>query len=521
PGADVMRLAADRYARVADPTWGGVGRQTKFPSRLPIRFLLRYQRRTGDSRALDMATLALDKMAAGGIYDHVGGGFHRYSTEVRWLVPHFEKMLYDNAQLSLAYLEAFQVTGRPEYERIVRETLDYVIREMTSPEGGFYSASDADSIGPSGETEEGYFYTWTPAELDAVLGQELAQTFGAYYGVTEAGNFEGRNILHHWRELARVAKDLGASPDSVRSQLVDARAKLYAARSKRPAPLRDDKILVGWNGLMISSFARAGFVLGEASYTRHAVRAAELILDHGLQENRLRRVLRGTRARGPAFLEDYSFAIAAFLDLYEAAPDPRWIRAAERLQSTLDEHYHDDIGGGYFRSANDHESLIAREKPSRDGALPAGNGVAALNLLRLSEYTQNIAYIESASLLFSAYYDALTQRPTSIAEMLLAVDYQTETTKEIVIVAPSSGADPSAMLAPLRNHYLPSRIVSIVRQGADLEAHAGVVPLVRDKKAQGGAVTAYVCENRVCDAPTTDPAVFAGQISKTARLEFE
>jgi uncharacterized protein YyaL (SSP411 family) len=510
--------AAEARDRI-DPEWGGSGQRTKFPSSVPLRFLLRHHRRTGDSKALDLAVLTLERMARGGIYDHVGGGFHRYATDRRWLIPHFEKMLYDNALLAVVYLEAWQATGREEFARVVRETLDYVAREMTSADGGFYSATDADSPTPTGESEEGWFFTWTPAEIEAAVGADDARTLAAWYGVTPEGNFEGRNIFHTWRTPAVVAAELEKSPEQLASEVAAAREKLYNARLERPAPLRDDKILSAWNGLMISAFARAGFAFDAPRYLEIARRAANFVLGEMRDEGRLRRAHQGSRASGPAFLEDYAFMIAALLDLYEASPDPRWLREALSLQTILDTHYADNEGGGYFKTGDDHEKLLAREKPNRDGAEPSGNSIAALNLLRLTEFTGDDAHRARAMLLFSAMEARFSAQPSAFGELLLALDYHWDATKEVVIVAPESRDAVPEMLAPLRSVFAPNRIVAVVTQGADLDAHAELVPLIEGKRAIAGKVTAYVCENRVCAYPTSDPKTFERQLNEVRPAE--
>ena len=512
PSYSALTAAKDAYSRSIDRTWGGLGYRTKFPSSLPIRFLLRYHRTTGDADALAMATLTLEKMAAGGIHDHVGGGFHRYSTERRWLIPHFEKMLYDNALLAMAYLEAGLLTGRSDFTSIARSILDYVGREMTSTGGGFYSATDADSISDSGEAKEGWFFTWTSAELQAALGEALTEVVTAYYGVTPGGTYEGRNILHAWREPGVVADELGMTRKALEQRLASARKKLYSTRSRRTAPLRDGKILVGWNGLMISAFAQAGFALNDPGYTDRGQAAARYILDEMRVEGRLRRVSLDGKVAGPAFLEDHAFLIAGLLDLYEADPDPRWVREAIGLQAALDSRYADTAGGGYYTTAADGERLLTREKPGQDGALPSGNSIEAMNLLRLADLTGDESYRETAGMIFSAFYDSLAAKPTGVSEMMLALDYHLENARQIVLVQPTQGGDPEAMLRPLRSTFLPNRVVSIVREGVDLGAHAKLVPLVKGKTAQDGEVTAYVCKNRVCRYPTSDPKVFAKQL---------
>ena len=517
PGDEVLKLAKSAYSRNADRALGGLLGHMKFPATFPIRFLLRFHRRTGDPEALQLATLTLERMAAGGIHDQIGGGFHRYSTDPHWLVPHFEKMLYDNALLALAYLEGWQATGRADFAQVTGEVLRYVMHEMTSPEGGFYSATDADSPNPEGEPEEGWFFTWTPQEIEAVLGVERASHFNAYFGVTPGGNHDGRNVLHREREPAEVALELGIEPDQLLATLRTAREQLYQARARRPAPLRDEKILAAWNGLMISAFAKAGFSLEEPAYTEAARRAARFVLEEMREDGRLLRTFKDGHASGPAFLEDYAFLIAALLDLYEADPDPLWLHRALSLQETLDAHYADEPGGGYFNNADDHERLLAREKPGQDGALPSGNSIAAQNLLRLAELTGDDRYRERASMLFSAFHETLTRAPTALPEMLLAIDFQLEPTKEIVVIRPPSGGDLAAMIAPLRSTHLPNRILVVATEGDDLDAHSAVVPLAAGKLAREGKVTAYLCESHVCKRPTTDPEIFAAQIRSAAQ----
>ena len=519
PEPELLVRARNQAVARIDPTWGGVGRGTKFPSSTPIGFLLRYNRRTGDKESLRLATLTLDRMANGGLYDHVGGGFHRYSTDPRWLVPHFEKMLYDNALLVPIYLEAAQVTGREEYRRVAREVLDYVALEMTAPGGGFYSATDADSRRPDGEMEEGWFFTWTPSELKAVLGPERARVVSAYYGVSPDGNFEGRNILHRPRSPEAVARERGISTSALQATLDVARGELYKARAKREPPLRDEKIIAAWNGLMISAFARGGLVLKNPGYVAAARKAARFILDTMRKDGRLRRIYLGGRAAGPAFLEDYAFLIAGLLDLYEADPDPTWLHAAVDLQAQLDTHYADETGGGYFKTANDQEALLTRQKTERDGAIPSGNSTEALNLLRLYEYTTNERYYDRAVLLFAAAHNRLETQPTASAQLLLAFDYLQDEPFEIVIVKPEAGGDAEELLAALRTTFVPNRTLSVVRQGPELDEHAKIAPVVQGRKARNSQATAYVCVNRVCRFPTTDPEVFAKQLRQAAPIE--
>ncbi|MBW2271644.1 MAG: thioredoxin domain-containing protein [Deltaproteobacteria bacterium] len=512
PDARTIEQALELYSARSDRGWGGVGQRTKFPSSLPLRLLLRHHGRTGDEDSLAMAVLTLDRMAAGGIHDQLGGGFHRYATDRRWLIPHFEKMLYDNALLARTYVEAWQHTGQESYAGVARGILEYVRREMTSPDGAFYSATDADSLTPSGEREEGWFFTWTPGEMVQVLGKDRARMLGAWYGVSEQGDLEGRSVLRVWRPTDAVAQELGVAPEQLAASIAGARPALLAARAQRPAPLRDDKILAAWNGLMISAFANAGFAFDDASFIRSAEQAASFLLESMRHEGRLQRIYLDGRASGPAFLSDYAFVIAGLLDLYEAAFDPRWLREALALQQQLDAHYRDPIGG-YFETADDAERLIAREKPKRDGALPSGNSVAASNLLRLYELTTKPTYLEAAGRLFSSLQETLESDPGALSELLLAVEYHLSKVKEIVIVGPARGGDMAAMLAPLRVRFLPNKTLSVLREGEAKAADTAILPLTGGKRAIGGRVTAYVCVDRVCAYPTSSPEELAKQLA--------
>jgi uncharacterized protein YyaL (SSP411 family) len=510
PAAAVLREAARYYKTGFDAREGGMSRAPKFPADIPVRFLLRYHRRAGDARALQMATLTLEKMAAGGIYDQVGGGFHRYSTDAQWLVPHFEKMLYDNALLSIDYLEAFQATGNADLARVVRETLRYVERDMTSPDGAFYSAADADSPASSGRREEGFFYTWTPAEIEAAVGVEQAHVVTAYYGVTAAGNFEGRTVLHVARPLAEVAAESKLGVEQARAALEEAKEKLHAARARRPPPYRDEKVLVAWNGLMISALAQAAFVLKEPDYARRAERAAAFVLSRMRVDGRLRRSFKDGRSQHDGYLDDYSFLVAGLLDLYEATGQSRWLREAVALDSELEKHY-EDKAGGYFMTSDDHEALLARDKPAYDGAEPSGNSVQSLNLLRLHELTTNDRYRQRAEATLRSFAPMLSRRPAALSQMLLAVDFQLDTPKEVVIVAPAVREEAEPLLAPLRGAFVPNRVLAWGTQ-KEVAEQATLVPLVAGKTALRGRSTAYVCARGVCKLPTADPAVFARQI---------
>jgi uncharacterized protein YyaL (SSP411 family) len=513
PAADTLVSAAQFYKSRFDPANGGLAGAPKFPSSLPVRFLLRYHRRTGDRDTLEMAKLSLVKMAAGGMYDQVGGGFHRYSTDEGWLVPHFEKMLYDNALLVIAYLEAYQATGEEDFARVVEETLRFIERDMTAPGGAFYSATDADSLTTNGEREEGYFFTWTPRELEAALGPDRSRVVGRYYGVTEKGNFEGRTILHVPASPAAVEENRILPETELHAILSEAKEILYRERNRRPPPLRDEKILSAWNGLTISAFARAGLVLGDSRYVGQAGRAAEFLLANLYRDTRLHRTFMDGKAKNNAYLEDHAFLIAGLLDLYEAAGDPLWLSKAIELDGILENHFEDRVNGGYYLTRDDHETLLVREKPTYDGAEPSGNSVAVLNLLRLHEFTTNAGYRSRAETTLRYMAETLQSNPVALSEMLLAVDFYLDTPKQVLVVAPQGKREDAApLLEAFRRQFLPNRIFLFVTEGEELLRSARTVPLLEGKEVTGGKVTAFVCENRVCRLPTSDPDEFADQL---------
>ncbi|WP_242371843.1 thioredoxin domain-containing protein [Anaeromyxobacter sp. SG26] len=496
PGPEVLEAAFRGFRDAFDPVNGGLRRAPKFPSSLPVRFLLRYHRRARDPEALRMATLTLEKMAAGGLHDQVGGGFHRYSTDTAWLVPHFEKMLYDNALLAVAYAEAFQVTGRRDFARVVRQTLDYLGREMTSPEGALYSATDADSEG-----EEGRFFVWSAAELRERLGEE-AERFMRFHGASERGNFEGRNILH-----------VPAPDEDAWEALAPQRAILYAAREERPRPLRDEKILAGWNGLAISALAFGGRALGEERHVVAAARAAEFVLGRMVVEGRLRRAWLDGAAGVPAFLDDHAFVAQGLLDLYEATFDPRWLEAAVELSERLEALFGDPQGGGWFGTAADHERLLAREKPTHDGAEPSGASVALVNALRLSAFTTDDRWRLRAEGALRHYALAIGEHPASFTELLLAVDFALDAAREVVLVWPEGESAPEPFVSVLRRSFLPNRAIAGAPEGAVLERLGRVAPVAAEKVALNGRPTAYVCERGQCRLPAIAPEKLASQIA--------
>lgn len=512
PGPEAIERTVRFYAKQYDARWGGFGRRPKFPRPVTPALMLRYHRRTGDAKALQMVTHTLRKMHAGGMYDHVGGGFHRYSVDGRWHVPHFEKMLYDNAQLIALYTEAWQATGDAGFATVARESADYILREMTDPAGGFYSATDADSARPDGHMEEGYCFTWTPAEIDALLDADAARVVKAWFQIDARGDLDGRNVLNTPRPAAQVAAQLGRTVPELMRIVDAARPVLYAARGKRPPPLKDTKIIAAWNGMMIHALAQAGPVLGEPRYVQAAAKAADFILAKMRVDGDLRRTFKDGEARNVAVLDDYAFVIEGLLSLFEATGEARWLTAARALQARLDAAFVDPAGG-YFLTPSGGEALLVREKPDYDGARPTGNSTAALNLLRLAELTGAHAYRAAADKTLAAFARPMARG--SMPKMLAALDFALDRPREVVIVAPDAAAA-KGLLDTLRRTYLPNRIIVPLIGAPSVDAKA--VPLVEAKVAMDGKATAYVCEAGRCERPTHDPKVFAAQLGKVHPL---
>ncbi len=507
-GEDDLRKAVGQFARDFDSRWGGFGGAPKFPPSAGLSLLLRAHRRFGDPSALEMATRTLEMMARGGMHDQIGGGFHRYSVDERWLVPHFEKMLYDNAQLARVYLEAFQATGEGAWRAVAKDIFDYVLGEMTSPEGGFYSATDADSEG-----EEGRFFVWTPAEVRSALGsEEQARLFCAAYDVTDSGNFEGRSIPHLARPLADVAAELRLPMEGLESTLAAARARLYAARAQRVPPGLDDKVLTAWNGLMIGAFAEGFRVTGEARYGDAAARAASFLrARHVAEGGALLRTSRGGRAHLAAYLEDYAYLAAGLLDLYEAAGDAGHLREAERLAERMRADFRAEEGG-FYSTARDHESLIVRHREGHDGATPAASATAAHVLARLSYHLDREDLREEAAAAVRAWGKAIARQPRAFATSLAVVDLLLEGPVELALVGAEDDPGREALRAELARHYLPNRIVALhdpVRGPSDL-------PLLAGKDTVGGRSALYVCRHFACQRPLTDAVDVAGALAAGA-----
>ncbi|MFQ5679245.1 MAG: thioredoxin domain-containing protein [Gemmatimonadota bacterium] len=503
-GERVLENAFRGLAANYDDRQGGFGRAPKFPTPHAFLFLLRYWRRFGDERALEMVEGSLRAMRRGGIFDQVGFGFHRYSTDARWLVPHFEKMLYDQALLTLAYVEAYQATGREEHSRVARETLTYVLREMRDPSGGFHSAEDADSEG-----REGRFYLWTEEELGAALGEE-AELAREVYGVRSEGNFAeevtgsftGENILHLPRPLGSVAAELGLSEADLEARLERVRRRLFEARERRARPPRDDKILTDWNGLMVASLARAARVLEEEAYLEAARTAAGFLLETLRDaEGRLLHRFRDGEAAVRATANDYAYLLWGLVELYEASYEVRWLRAATDLADGLVAHHWDEVGGGFFLTANDAEVLPVRQKEIYDGALPSSNSVAYLGLLRLARLTGATELESYAARLEEAFATAVGRAPAAETLFLTALDLRLGPTQEVVVVGDRGAEETRRLLEPLRSGFFPRAVVLFKPAGEPHAELEEVAPFTRQLTAAAGQAAAYVCREFACQAP--------------------
>jgi uncharacterized protein YyaL (SSP411 family) len=511
PGIEALGRAADQLAADFDSQNGGFRPSPKFPMPSTLDLLMRHYLRKGEKQSLNMVILTLEKMAMGGIYDHVGGGFHRYSTDERWLVPHFEKMLYDNAQLVTAYLEAYQITGREDFAQTARETLDYVMREMSAQEGGFYSATDADSsMHDGGESEEGLFFTWTMDELLEVLGEKRAGVVAEYFGVTKNGNFEGRNILYTPIALNDFSVAMNRPQEDILRELAAAKSALYAARQLRPKPLLDDKIIAAWNGLMISAFALAARVLCDEKYVMRATLAADFIIRGMKKDGKLFRTFRNGSCRHEGTLSDYAFVIAGLIDLFETTHDLQRLEEAAALQAVVDENFGNAEGGGYCMTHKEHESLLSRAIPDSDGAEPSGNSVTVFNLLRLAAVTDDNRYRLRAEETLRSF-SAGIHRGAGASKMIGALDFYLDTPVEVVIIEKTKGAA-SLFEKALSRLYLPNRIVIVAAEGEDLTAKAKKIPLLQGKQVTGESVIAFICKDGTCELPTSDLEVFEKQL---------
>jgi uncharacterized protein YyaL (SSP411 family) len=504
-----LEEAINTYRSRFDAQNGGMTGAPKFPSSLPVRLLLRRYHATGDREILGMAWQTLRRMAAGGLYDQVGGGFHRYATDEAWQVPHFEKMLYDNALLAVTYLEGYQVTKDPELAEVVRETLRYLQRDMAAPGGAFYSATDADSLTAGGEREEGIFFTWTPQELDELLGKDTGPVVARYFGITPGGNFEGRSIPHREQSLAQAAASLDIAEEQLALLIQQSRDLLYRARQSRPLPLRDEKILASWNGLALSAFAKAGLILDDAAALNQARLSAKFMLEAMVSQGRLAHSYQEGNPKGEGFLDDYAFVIAGLIDLFEASGELHWLESAQELSRIVQRDFADEQSGGFFLTSTAHETLIAREKPAYDGAVPSGNSVMVLNLLRLHLLTDQHAYLREAERALAAFGTSLRSAPTALGEMLLALEFYLAKQKQVVIVAPMGKPEAARqLLEQFRATFTPNCVLAVCCEGDHLQQADSLLPLFRDRKAPGESAVAYLCEAKTCRRPTGDPEEF-------------
>jgi uncharacterized protein YyaL (SSP411 family) len=489
---EVVRSAFHGVAAQVDETWGGTGSAPKFPQPMVWEFMLRFWKRSGDQDARRMVEATLTRMARGGIYDHLGGGFARYSVDARWLVPHFEKMLYDNAQLASLYLGAWLAFGSAEYRGVVEETLGYILRDMTDPAGGFYSAEDADSEG-----HEGKFYVWTADEIRAVLGPD-ADVALRYWGVDHGPNFEGHNILF-------VAGEPGPE------RIADARRKLFEARERRVRPGRDDKVLASWNGLACRAFAEAGRAMGRDEWLRAAVANADFLLrEMQGRDGRLLRTWKAGQAKLKGYLEDYAMVAAALVSVYEATFERRWLDEARRLADEMLRLFWDDAVGGFYDTGTDHEALIVRPRNVFDNAVPCGSSVAIETLLRLAVLTGESRYESHALGALRPMADLMARHPGGFGRFLCALDFNLGPVAEIALVWPAAGG-PGPLLSEVFGRYLPNRVVAGAAAGDERAARG--IPLLDGRPPVDGKATAYVCRNFTCQLPVVDREALAQQLA--------
>ena len=506
---DILDEAYEDLHGRYDETYGGFGPPPKFPMPHQMIFLLRYWKWTGRMKALEMVEKTLHAMRSGGIYDHVGFGFHRYSTDEKWLAPHFEKMLYDQALLSMAYTEAYQATGHHAYKETACEIFSYILRDMTSSAGGFCSAEDADSEG-----EEGKFYLWTYDEIEQVLGRDEANWISRVFQVDKSGNFfdpmkgekTGHNILHLDKPAAERAPSQEISEKSIHQRLASARLKLFDAREKRVRPHKDDKVLTDWNGLMIAAFARGAKVFGDKAYLKASGNAINFILQNMLgPDGRLFHRYRDGQAAIAANLDDYAFLIWGLIECYEATFDVEYLKTALSLQDHLTRHFWDGRKGGYYFTPDDGENLIVRQKESYDGAIPSGNSVAMLNLIRLARMTANHELEEQAAQISRAFAGSVCKSPAGHTQFMVALGFLEKPSYEIVIAGKTGAEDTEKMIGELRRHFLPNAVFIFRPAAESSEDIVRIAPFTKDLDPVHGSATAYVCTDFTCHRPTTDP----------------
>jgi len=508
PSEDTLDAAYHQLEQQFDTEHGGFGISPKFPSPHTLLFLLRYWKRTANENSLHMVEKTLQSMRRGGLFDHIGYGFHRYSTDAQWLVPHFEKMLYDQALLAMAYTEAFQATGNNDNKNTAKEIFAYVLQDMNSPEGAFYSAEDADSEG-----EEGKFYLWTSDELEEILSQKEADLALRVFNSEKAGNFveeatgrkTGANILHLQKSLEEMASELKLSPETLSRNLESIRMSLFKKREKRVRPLKDDKVLADWNGLMIAALAKASVALDEPAYAEAARKASDFILNNMRdKQGRLFHRNREGQSSIPAFLDDYAFLIWGFLELYEATFEARFLKEALELNDLLLKHFWDDKDGGFYFSPDDGEKLLLRQKELYDGAIPSGNSVQMLNLLRLGRMTSNPDLEEKAAQTGRIYSQDVEHSPSAFTQMMAAVEFGIGPSYEVVVAGATEADDTKFMLKALGAEFSPSKVVLFIPSDKDPSAIFQMAPFTSRMTSIQNKATAYVCQSFTCQKPTTD-----------------
>lgn len=495
---ETLQRAYEQLENNFDPVYGGFGTAPKFPTPHNYTFLLRWWKRSSNPAAIGIVEKTLERMGRGGIYDQLGGGFHRYSTDEYWLVPHFEKMLYDQALLAMAYTEAYQATGKTFYADVVKGIFTYVLRDMTAPEGGFYSAEDADSEGV-----EGKFYVWTPDEIIQILGEKEGKIFCDYYDVSREGNFEDKNILHVDKPLDSFAKLSGLKIEELQILLNNTRTKLFAEREKRVHPHKDDKILTSWNGLMIAALAKGAQALHEQKYVQAAVRAADFILNTLRQsDGTLLRRYRLGEASIPGYLDDYTYFVWGLLELYETTFQVKYLKAAVDLNKQAIDYFWDEKGGGMFFSGKKNEKLISQTKEVYDGAIPSGNSVALLNALRLGRITGDIELEKISEQIIKSFGETINQYPSGYTQFLSAVDFALGPTKEIVVAGEPDTNDTKQILVEIWKRFLPRKVL-LLHSMKD-ESIEEIAKFVKEQNTINGKATVYICENYACKTPATD-----------------
>jgi uncharacterized protein YyaL (SSP411 family) len=504
----ILDLTCEQLAKHFDKQHAGFGKAPKFPTPHNLLFLLRYWKRSGNKIALDMVEKTLQAMRHGGTYDQLGFGFHRYSTDSQWLVPHFEKMLYDQAMLAVAYTEACQATETKDYGKTAQEIFTYVLRDMTAPEGAFYSAEDADSEG-----EEGKFYLWTQEEIRQAVGNEELGFVAEVFNIEKGGNFaeqaiggrSGANILHVGKSLEELASDLSLSQQDLQKHLEVIQQKLFAHREKRVHPMKDDKILTDWNGLMIAALAKGAQAFDEPRYADAARRAADFILENMRRpDGRLWHRYRDGQTGIGANLDDYAFLVWGLIELYEAVFDARYLKVALELTDDMLKHFWDGDGGGFYLMADDGESLLVRKKEISDGAIPSGNSVAMLNLLRLGRMTANFDLEEKAAKIGRAFSGSVKQLPSAHTQLMVALDFGIGPCYEVVIVGKAKAEDTKAMAKALRTRFLPNKVVLLKPSEQKSPEIAQLAEFTRNQSSIEGKATAYVCMDYDCKLPITD-----------------